>query len=408
MGVPVEQLNKIGEGSPHVVDRIRARRRGPADQHAGRPRRARRRLGDPARRGRARHPLHHDDDRRIGGRQGDRRRAGRRGLRCARFRSCTECGTRAAALEAGAQGARAGEGVSGAEHSPAEVEVGLAAPEPGPRVLAPFGRRCVPRSARTRPSAPTGCVGRRGPRRPRAAAGPVLHAGRGRGLGRGRGRAALSRPRLLGLPVARHAAASSCSTSIGPGTDRLARARARRGDLARRPARDRLHRARTRCAGRRNGARCWSAAASASRRSSIWARGADRVRSRSRDDAARLSLARSREPRRSCFGDACQIATDDGSAGHHGLVTELLEAELEQRRRRASSTRAGRRRCSRPCAQSAHERAVPASSRWRRRWRAASAPASAASCERRPVTGGICVDGPVDRAGDLDETWLER
>ena len=34
MGVPVERIKKLSEGSPNVVDRIEARRGGPRDQHA--------------------------------------------------------------------------------------------------------------------------------------------------------------------------------------------------------------------------------------------------------------------------------------------------------------------------------------------------------------------------------------
>ena len=41
--------------------------------------------------------------------------------------------------------------------------------------------------------------------------------------------------------------------------------------------------------------------------------------------AAGLPRRRSRRRRDSCSRDA-QVATDDGSVGHHGLVTELLEA----------------------------------------------------------------------------------
>ena len=49
MGVPVEKILKICEGSPNVVGAHRRRRRRPGDQHADRLRRPRRRLGDPPR-----------------------------------------------------------------------------------------------------------------------------------------------------------------------------------------------------------------------------------------------------------------------------------------------------------------------------------------------------------------------
>ena len=75
MGVPVTAINKIGEGSPHVVDYIR---NGEVDMVINTPTgsgaRARR-LRDPHGRRPPRDPLHHDDDRRLGRRAGDLRRS---------------------------------------------------------------------------------------------------------------------------------------------------------------------------------------------------------------------------------------------------------------------------------------------------------------------------------------------
>ena len=51
MGVPVTRINKIGEGSPHVVDLIQRAPLRPGDQHPDRLRRPRRRSGDPNSRG---------------------------------------------------------------------------------------------------------------------------------------------------------------------------------------------------------------------------------------------------------------------------------------------------------------------------------------------------------------------
>ena len=62
MGVPVERIKKIGEGSPNVVDHIDSGRGRPRDQHADGHRRALGRVGDPPRRGRPRHSVHHDRD----------------------------------------------------------------------------------------------------------------------------------------------------------------------------------------------------------------------------------------------------------------------------------------------------------------------------------------------------------
>ena len=90
MGVPVERLMKISEGSPNVVDRIES---GEVDLVINTPTGSgarSRRLRDPPRRGRARHPLHHDDDR------APARRSARSGRAAAgepdgasRCRSCT-------------------------------------------------------------------------------------------------------------------------------------------------------------------------------------------------------------------------------------------------------------------------------------------------------------------------------
>ena len=49
MGIPAETINKIGEGSPHVVDWIERGEVDLVDQHPGRHRRPHRRLRDPHR-----------------------------------------------------------------------------------------------------------------------------------------------------------------------------------------------------------------------------------------------------------------------------------------------------------------------------------------------------------------------
>ena len=75
------------------------------------------------------------------------------------------------------------------------------------------------------------------------------------------------------------------------------------------------------------------------------------------------------------------IATDDGYGGHHGLVTELLDAELERARARLRVRAAG------DAGGDPRTRRRPACrprSRSRRRWPAGSAPATAASS--RPST----------------------
>ena len=81
-----------------------------------------------------------------------------------------------------------------------------------------------------------------------------------------------------------------------------------------------------------------------------------------------------------------QVATDDGSAGHHGLVTELLRADLALDPH-AEVYACGPPRDARGGARArARSSRCPRSSRSSRAWRAASAPASAASCRPAPAT----------------------
>ena len=155
MGIPVEQLNKIGEGSPHVVDCIRG---GDVDlviNTPGGPRRAHGRLGDPPGRGRARHPLHHDDDRRVGRGARDRGASGAR----PRVRSLQELHRRPAAAAPRRADAptrrRVRRRVSRPRTPAVEIEPGLAAPEQGPRVARAVRTAGLPRGGERGDRAPT-------------------------------------------------------------------------------------------------------------------------------------------------------------------------------------------------------------------------------------------------------------
>ena len=78
IGIPVETVRKVIEGSPNVVDLV-ARRRHPArHQHARRAGDARRRLRDPGGGDRPPRPLHHHHGRGVGRRPVDRTGAGGR------------------------------------------------------------------------------------------------------------------------------------------------------------------------------------------------------------------------------------------------------------------------------------------------------------------------------------------
>ena len=232
-------------------------------------------------------------------------------------------------------------------------------------------------------------VRRRGrARAPRA--GPVLHARRGRALGRRGRRAAVPAARVLGAARARgRHGSSSCSRTS---------ARARAGWPSCAPATGCGCSARSASASRRRATaagRCWSAAASGSRR---WRSGRTRCRRRRR--AARLPRRRRtpRAPR--CCADA-RVATDDGSVGHHGLVTDLLAAELGGDAVRGLRVRAA-----------GDARGGPGAVRASARCPAQLALESGMACGFGACFGCVvptrdgyvrlCVDGPVLDAADLE------
>ena len=312
MGIPVEAINKIAEGSPHVVDYIR---NGEVDMVINTP------TGSGARSDgyeirsaavSARDPLHHHDDRRDGGLAGDRRRARRGAPSRSRSRSCT-----------GRRGAR-GRGEVVTERVRA------------PRAAALRGGR--ERGERRLPD-------RLGARLRGAGAGrgPVLHARRGR----------LGRPGRPPLPAA---------SLLG---------RRRRAGRRRRPARlpARGGRARDRAAGGAAPGR--RAAGHRAARATVLGPGGARP---GRPGAIlvgggigiaplailRRRLAAAGVPQRVLLGfrdrahagglelfDCSEVrtASEDGHTGHQGYVTDLLAVVLEgddaRRRRRLRLRAAG-------------------------------------------------------------------
>ena len=104
---------------------------------------------------------------------------------------------------------------------------------------------------------------------------------------------------------------------VGPGTARLAELAPGRGRLAARPARPRLRRPARR-------------PPADPRRAAAWGSPRSRpgpTRSARRRSCCSASAMRSTPRGRRCIPGA-RVATDDGSRGHRGLVTELLAAEL--------------------------------------------------------------------------------
>jgi NAD(P)H-flavin reductase len=111
----------------------------------------------------------------------------------------------------------------------------------------------------------------------------------------------------------------------------------------------------------------------------------------------------------SLAGPEVELATDDGSAGHHGLVTDLLAGLLVREAAEGAAVYA----CGPPAMLESVRRLC---SEW-------SVPAQLAleeamacgfgacfGCVVRTRTGyrRICVDGPVLSAADLDDSWLSR
>ena len=298
MGIPVERLNKLGEGSPHVVDKIEGgdvvlvinTPTGTAARTDGYEiRRAAIARGDP---------VHHDDRGRHGRGARDRRRA------------------------PGGPGVRSLQEIHRGERRGAEA-VRL--------VSATRGRALTARSRRSGGAA-LAVVGRReyGAYVVLSVAdadGPAPDPGQFAMLAAAErwGGGADERPFLpRAFSVARRHDDGTLDfllEDVGPG-HRAARRAATPGDdaLAARPAGPRLRRAARRApadAGRRRRRdRAAGDLAGPARR---------RVRRRCSASATRPTP---RAPR--CSRDA-RIATDDGSVGHHGLVTELL-ARVERRR----------------------------------------------------------------------------
>jgi dihydroorotate dehydrogenase electron transfer subunit len=101
------------------------------------------------------------------------------------------------------------------------------------------------------------------------------------------------------------------------------------------------------------------------------------------------------------------LATDDGSAGHHGFVTELLRSKFEQSQKwfvYACGPPAMLESVRALCA----ERAVPAELALEEAMACGFGACFGCVVPTRDGYRRICVDGPVVAASDLEETWLER
>ena len=265
------------------------------------------------------------------------------------------------------------------------------------------GRRCGVSTARTRAltsqessSAPTACCASPTPTDPRPLPGQFAMLAAAERWGGGEDERPVPAARLLDRAPRAAASRSSCSRTSGPGTARLCELRAGDELCAARAARHAASRApptarRAILVGGGVGIAPLAILQDAARRAQARRRCSASATARARSGAAPARRGAGRHRRR--LGRASRPRHRPAGRG------------ARARRGTRSSTPAGRRRCSRPCAALCAARAAPPrSSRSRRGWRAASAPASAASCRARG--GGylrVCVDGPV-----LDAAALER
>ena len=104
-------------------------------------------------------------------------------------------------------------------------------------------------------------------------------------------------------------------------------------------------------------------------------------------------------------GEDVVVATDDGSAGQRGLVTELLAREL--------STDAAVYACGPPpmlehVRRLCSEWSVPAELALEEAMACGFGACFGCVVRTRDGFRRICVDGPVVRAADLDDSWMER
>jgi dihydroorotate dehydrogenase electron transfer subunit len=117
-------------------------------------------------------------------------------------------------------------------------------------------------------------------------------------------------------------------------------------------------------------------------------------------DAAHCDAAR-------LFPGAIEVTTDDGSVGHKGFVTELLETELDRHPDNVvyacgpqPMLEAVRRIC--------EARSVPAQLALEEAMACGFGACFGCVVHTRSGYLRICVDGPVMTASDLDESWLMR
>jgi dihydroorotate dehydrogenase electron transfer subunit len=281
-----------------------------------------------------------------------------------------------------------------------EIEVGLAAPEPGPRTLAPFGRRLC-RVLANEQAGSYRLVGVEDPDAPSPLPGQFYMLAACEGWGESQSQ----RPylaRAFSVCRVRGERLDFLVEAIGPGTRRLATLAPGEGLWLVGPLgvgfsapsvlSPHGERASAVLLGGGAGVAPLVIWQEALRETGTACTALLGFRSASHCEVARL------------FSGDVAIATDDGSAGHRGLVTELLVRELEQGGEQvvyacgppAMLEEVRRISCERSvAAELAMEEAM------------ACGFGACFGCAVRTKTGyrRLCVDGPVIAAADLDEGW---
>jgi dihydroorotate dehydrogenase electron transfer subunit len=110
----------------------------------------------------------------------------------------------------------------------------------------------------------------------------------------------------------------------------------------------------------------------------------------------------------SLAGAAVELATDDGSAGHHGLVTELLARKLRGLAEDTVVYACGPPAMLEEVRRICLERSVPAQLALEEAMACGFGACFGCVVRTRSGYRRICVDGPVLTAADLDESWLEH
>jgi NAD(P)H-flavin reductase len=106
----------------------------------------------------------------------------------------------------------------------------------------------------------------------------------------------------------------------------------------------------------------------------------------------------------SLLGDDVELATDDGSAGHHGLVTDLLELELD-RREQAVVYACGPPRMLESVRRICADRSVAVELAMEEAMACGFGACYGCVVRTRDGYRRLCVDGPVIRGSDLDGGW---